>query len=72
MGFRTTPQHSPRLGVRNHAQGGAILDAAAGIEKLELGKDRGLWLGRNARQLHHWRRAYQLRDVGSDAQRGRS
>jgi hypothetical protein len=56
--------------IENHAQRGAILDTAAGIEELKLGEDGGDRWWCDASQAQHGRRAYELGDVVGNAECG--
>ncbi len=55
-----------QFGVLDHAESGAILIAAARIERFELGDEAGT-RGRQSVQFYQWRRSDQPGDVGSDS-----
>ena len=59
------------FGIEHNAEGGAVLDAAAGIHHVELGPNLGA-AGRDyAIEPHHGRETYELSDVRADAHKCR-
>ena len=63
-------QASFGLGALDDADGGAVLDAAAGVQVFELGIDVGNTGRRKLAQVQQRRFADQLRDVLGDTQAG--
>ena len=60
-------EHAALLGVLDHRERDAVLDAAAGVAALELGDDLGAALGHDAVEPHHRRVADEVENAGGDA-----
>ena len=65
---RTRAKQAACLGVEDDAEGGAVFDAAAGVEELELGEEGGGGRWGDAAEAEHGRGADEFGDVAGHAE----